>query len=57
MIVTDKWWLVYEGSKYIASGFHTGEIATTKTLEVFDTETEMLARADELNLTIPEMPE
>lgn len=55
MIVNNKWWLVYDGSKYIASGWHTGEIATIKTLEVFDTESEMLDRADELNVTIPEM--
>lgn len=51
MIIKEKWYLVYGGNKIIAKGFHTGEVSSNSTIEIFDTESELNDRVEELNLT------
>jgi len=50
MIFIEKWYLVHDGSKVIAKGFHTGEVSSLNIIEKFDTEESLDTRIVDLGL-------
>jgi hypothetical protein len=52
MIITDKYYLVYDGGDYIMSGYATGELSSNHTIETFTTPELIVSRASTLSLTM-----
>ena len=50
MDLTNKYYLVYDGSTFIMAGFATGELSSNKTIETFDDAQSMVDRGLELGL-------